>query len=542
MNRVILFLLLFTAWSQSNGQNTVFLQTDKTFYVAGDVMRFQLALPAEFRGIDVAIRAAIHHPNGIEMHSFFLQTAGNNHVDGAFKIPYAVTSGYYPITLYTSYKNDWKDILLLQADIPIYNDLEPIPDSTSWSKIPPHMDADNLNAIAYPLENIHPRTQNKVEFQIQSVEGRAVEYGNLSISIIDSKAATLGQFVYRGEALQSIHPERLSSELFYKGTVTDINERPYQINILGVFFPKTFKFYYTKSDSAGKFILTLPAFHNQEDFQFVNYENKEIKVRLKSPKAKPNTQKLLYDKDITDFLIQSRNRKKINTYFSTQAPFVDLVQDEYPSTAFTSLKNIDVTEYKNFPDLATFFNEVPNLLIFTKNIKEKTYSARIQNPQIVGVHKEYKEPPLFIIDGKVTRDANFIGHLEKDPVQSAKIFFQYKTLRKYFSVMGQYGVTVLETSLSDIKLPEAEEEDIFTLSGFQEITHPDVSITVLPNEETPLFRTLIARDSHIRLDDNGHASYVFTTPDNIGEFSILMVSYGKDGLPEGSRIITFIVE
>ncbi len=545
MNRYIIFFFFLLYWNiTSDAQifakpESSILQIDKTFYVSGETIWFHLTLPHKFSGNNIAIQAKIFSPDGELLKSNFLSTKGNNYIDGFFKVPYHAISGYYQIYFNASYNNTWEDILLLKASLPIYNDLAPIPDSTEWTqKGLSFSDNNTLNIISQPLANIATRSPQNIELQIQSVEGHPVSYGNLTVSVIDSDASQLGDFIFQGEDLTSVNVQELSSDLYFKGEIKNEEGKPYPINVLGVFFPKTFQFYFTKSDKEGHFILKLPSFHNTESFQFVNLELKEIQVAMKGLKTTGNRQELPYNKKIADYLIRSKNRKKIDSYFKSKQSNILLVQDEYPAIQLECKKTVNASEYQNFENLATFFKEVPNLLLF-KKAKDKTYTARVQNPKIVGVHKEYGGAPLFIIDGKVTRNANFIGHLEKAPLQKAQIFFQHKTLRKYFKIMGQYGAVVLETETSQSKLPENEEDDIVQLSGYQAYsTRPDN----LPERNIPVFRNLISWQPLIKLTDNGKANLSFTTPDNTGHFNILIASYGKNGLFEGTQILTYTVD
>jgi len=127
------------------------------------------------------------------------------------------------------------------------------------------------------------------------------------------------------------------------------------------------------------------------------------------------------------------------------------------------------------------------------------------------------ETPLFVIDGKVSKSADFVGRLNFSDIEKVMLYYDKLELHQMFNAMGKNGAVVIDTKLPDFKLSPAEESDIFYLSGIQdsqEIFSFDQSTT---NKTTPIFSPQIYWNPNLKTDDQGMLEFDFKHTDDLGE-------------------------
>ena len=134
-------------------------------------------------------------------------------------------------------------------------------------------------------------------------------------------------------------------------------------------------------------------------------------------------------KDLIDtYLTESRTRRKINRYFefNNQVPVNKLaIQTEEimnPNIAF------DLSEYKRFENVGNVFIELSSSLLFKKE-NDDSYSATMLNPKSRSLGRDILGgTPLFIIDGLISKNANFVGNLDFNDIKAVGIYNNPKDL------------------------------------------------------------------------------------------------------------------
>ncbi|MCB0258127.1 MAG: hypothetical protein KDE62_00160, partial [Calditrichaeota bacterium] len=139
--------------------------------------------------------------------------------------------------------------------------------------------------------------------------------------------------------------------------------------------------------------------------------------------------------------------------------------------------------------------------------------------------------PLFIIDGKATRDGNYVAHMKMDQVETVSIFTDRAELRQQFNVMGRSGVAIIETSSTDITVPETDADDIFLVRGLQApAAFPAFTPEQIENDRhRPFFRPQLYWSPDVRTDASGQANVNFFQSDDTGDFQIRVLVQDERG-------------
>ena len=532
-------------------KDKVVVHLDKSFYVTGEIIWYKMYLPAIFKGKKFSIKTTIVHKGNL-IDYYFLKTEGKSYVDGYYKIPFATTTGNYQFIFTGIDQANNENIKFTEVQIPIYNDLEEIKPADL-----PKLVEQNNNAIALPFAdnlqvvvNLNKATfgnREKVSASItvKDKAGRPVK-ANVSVavrdwaltgtevlnrsSIILSKGEFPASTIIGGRVIY-LSDLRLLNTMFTKGVLTDAKGNLVSANVLGVYDNDNKKFNYTKADKTGNIFLEQKDFYASKQIQFVGYDKEiaDIKVKLQHDLQADPSQEVIYTKGILDYMNWSRQRKKIFQMFTafesnleTKIPKSEKME-EIPGLEFK------IKDFKRFNNLAVFFKEILAPLKF-KQLKDGTYTAKMYNPKSKSFKLEYDGSPLFVIDGKMTKDANFVAHLDIDKIETVRLISNPKVLREQFNILGADGVTFIKTSYENLEMPGKDAEDIFSVNGIlPPAEFPVFNQKTVANNRQPFFRPQLYWNPNLLTNENGLAQFDFLQSDAIGTFLIEVVVQTDDG-------------
>ncbi len=188
---------------------------------------------------------------------------------------------------------------------------------------------------------------------------------------------------------------------------------------------------------------------------------------------------------------------------------------------------IDLDDYVLFPTMAETLHEIVPYLQYRKTGGRET--VRMYIPELA---RTGTESPLFIIDGILTDDSDFFLRLAPADVDKIKIYYtQFKTSK--LGSMSRNGIVIVETKLPGYAAKVAASARIFKLPGLS----PGIAFPQKPeswqetNPRAPRLRSTLYFNPHIRLNDNGEATFTFTTTDDSGTFVIRIEGLTTDGIP-----------
>lgn len=527
------------SFAQNELQNRCLLHLDKSFYVSGEVLWFKLHLPPTLQQQQrFNIKVGVLNPAGQLLESFFISSQGANQASGYYKIPYECSSGVYQLQLSALELNPKRSILLAETWVPIYNDLEKTngtANSSTEPKAAPPLPQQNLTVdIRLEKSQYQSRETVQVKVQVKNRQGQPVA-ANLSIAVNDWNLNGGEVWPQRNWSWgPTLNPVALSPQVYTQVQLQNKNSEAQ--NLVGIFFPHNWQLLYTSSKE-NTYWVEVPEFRGMRQVQFLGHPQPEISVQLLpafAPKASPA---LPYPPGIQQYLEWSRLRKKIYQLYSTlemPLPASPLEKDSIPLRTDRSLRPSD---FEAFDDLATFFREISTPLSFKLDRKSGIYSAKMYNP---GSFTDYPSAPIFVVDGKITRNADFVARLKCSQIESLDLFYQPDQLFGYFKAIGRSGVVNIR-SKAEIAIPESEAADVFALSGLQvPLAFPALSPAQLQSSPNQAWlRPQLYWNPLLRTDADGQASFSFGQSDDWGTFRIQVLAQGSDGsISEGSVLYT----
>ncbi|MDH3648789.1 MAG: hypothetical protein OEQ53_03855 [Saprospiraceae bacterium] len=523
--------------------NQCLIHLDKSFYVCGEYIWYHVYLPTSFKGRKATIRVTLHDEQGVEISHHYHDSEGSAGFSGYYKIPFDQFTGVY-VLAFSTYATQSKRVRVIgSVEIPIYNDLEPI-DGPAVSDVRVEVSAPSDLKVSMTMANgiVEPRDLVNLNIQVTDRSDQPVE-AILSLAVIDPDVISSTQpSIAYGEPFD-LHPlEVLDSTLFYVGTLTDRHGVALQANVLGAYVGNDRRLYYTKSDEEGHFVLRTPNFHDQKFVQFLGYykEDLDIHAELDGLNLRPQSKTILYTDDILDYIELSRLRKKIYQLYTTLETHIILPDRSSDAQILDPDLTYRIEEYENFDDIRAFFGELVTPLTF-KVSQDSIYSAVIYNTKARGVRNTFLSgTPLFIIDDKVTHDADFVARMSLDAVETIELFVDPQKLRRTFQAIGMSGVVRIRTQLKDAPMPIESDEDRYEINGYQEqvvLASEDLSDG---EKNQPVFRPLVHWISGHTTDQQGSSDIQFRHSDDLGVFQIQVVVQSLDGA-RGAGIFEYTV-
>lgn len=505
------------------------LQLDKSFYVSGEVIWFKIYLPVESKGHPFSLRVGLLDSNGKLVDYFFLPTQGKTYASGYYKIPFDWASGVYQLVCSAQEQASKQTILLAKTRIPVYNDLEK-PKVTALASFNKNQN-NTLNNSNLQVEinlnknNYKSRETVQATVTVKDASGKPVK-ANISAAVTDWSLA--GDNILNQANITTGFPlinSNLDSLIY---TQVNITGSPAQQSLMGIYIPKNWNMMYASPNPDGQFYIRIPTFYGEKNIQCLGYPNPDIQVEMNDPLRSmiEPAPALTYTEGILKYLEFSRERKKIFQLYTTLETNLNIIPIEEKVEPLKPDRTIQIDQYDAFEDMATFFREIITPLNFKLDRKQNHYTAKMFNP---GRQEEYAGNPIFIIDGKVTRDADFVARLKMNQIKQVDLYYVFDKIYNNFRVIGSSGVVNI-TSKSGILLPETEEADVFTLKGWQiPADFPAFQADQINNKNQPFFRPQLYWNPNLTTDANGQMTFSFVQSDDLSTFRIEVLAQAEDG-------------
>ena len=548
-------LLFFSnnVFSNNIDEENIIIHLDKSFYVTGEVVWYKVYLPKDFEGRAVTLKTTVMNEMGTVKHYSHHATDGKSYFSSYYKIPFETRSGLYSLILSGIKTSTGKPVKLAEVGLPIYNDLETVRIAKEDLLIPDNISNNTPSISNSPLKvsveldktTYANREKVNVIVKVTDAAGQPIE-GNCSVAVTDQSIAgdmtlPIGN-ILGGPIPPNIIAKNINNSINVRGLFLDKDKNPKKVEIMGVFSPKENEFVFTSSNDQGAFSIEVPNYSGEKPVQFVNhYEiDNDVEVRLSENIKRELQQDLIYTEGILTYLKLSRERKKIFQMFGAFESDVQPVVDKFNKTTLVADKEYNLRNYSTFEDLPMFFTEVLTYLKFKK--QGKKYVAKMTNPTPTW-EGNYPGDPMFIVDGKITRDADFVSKIEYSHLEQINLFFNIKELKKQFNILGKSGVAEITTDLPKILLPESDEKRIFSITGLQPQADFPVFETsqINDNDRFPFFRPQLYWNDNVMINANGEGKFSFTQTDDESTFKVQVLVQGKNG-EMGSGEVIYEVE
>lgn len=500
---------------------------DKGFYVSGEIIWYTVHLPEFFNQLDRIVQVQIADDRGTIVEEYKLRTNGKTFVSGYYKIPYDASTGVYRIFFHGVHKFIGQNIKLAEIEVPVYNDLERVTTQMTDSR-EPVIEESFLTDLSVDISLAGDATVNELnELNIVVKDGSGDPVAaHLSVSVVDAELCDHG-VIRLADPIDYRSVEGLHEGIVVKGTLSSKQGEPQQVNVLGLYSSEVQRVYYTKSDDYGRFYAKVPYFTGGRQLQFLGFQQEiedfDVVVNQELSPGPISTQ-VEYTPEVLEYLELSRKRKTIYRYFTTLEHNLDAQHNQEVPQEMKPGVRFNIQEYEEFDNMHGFFGELITALKFDE--EDEVFTARLENPKgSTEAETHLSGAPLFIVDGKATRNGDFVARMDLSLVEYVDLYFDPIMLRKYFNVVGRSGVIIITTRIPDSPFPEEEEADIFKVNGIlAPADFPQSENAGLPNITPQLFWK-----GDLETDYHGTSNIKFLQSDDLSSFRVVVVAQTPDG-------------
>lgn len=485
-----LLFVCCSLWAQAT------IHFDRPYHVAGEVSWFAL-----YPGADgpTKARVTIQDAKGKVMDYFFLQADANGQMEGYYRWPFAAETGYYRVSVHGFAEEG--SALLLSTEHPVYSDQRAEVDASA-----------TLAQGVLPTPSGLRVTASEGSLSLEGLNGDAYSVAVYNADVVGAG----GQVVTAADA--AVAGEWIDT-LFYESKLSLENGEPVQTNLLPVFDPVTYTFGFSKTDGNGDFNLQMGAFEGSKSLQVRSVENLELHPSIQLPSATGTVRKPPVTEEVAAYIDLARRRRKIYQLFATVETEVDAAAKPQERRKLAPNRDFNVQDYKAFEDMFNFFKEVGGEL--RVRLKKDNYRAQLYNAPN---QRFFLDTPLYIVDGKLTRNSNYVNKMSPADVTYLAYYYDNRPLRRDFPALGNNGVVQIETVRPPADFPAADAAGIFEINGLQ----PTATFT--PRDaaasEVPALSPLLLWSTGGGAQS---ASVDLPATDDYGSYRVVVVARGKDG-------------
>jgi hypothetical protein len=200
-----------------------------------------------------------------------------------------------------------------------------------------------------------------------------------------------------------------------------------------------------------------------------------------------------------------------------------IFEDEFRGVDY----EVNVEEYMTFPSMADFLQEAVPFVRYRKKGDKETVRMSYRHDKNLRV---YKDDPLYIIDGMMTRNTAYFLSLKPEQLLFIKVLNHPNKLTQ-LGKLGENAVIFVESKKGDLYKP-IENENIFPVTG---LSRPkEFHETNYGNEATsgrvPDLRSTLYWNPLIETK-SGAVEFSFYASDDIGPMTVVVTGFTKDGTP-----------
>jgi hypothetical protein len=497
---------------------------DKAFYASGEVVWYKLYLPVSMQGKMFSVRASVFSAPLNLVGEAYIPVEKNGVCQGYFQVPFDARASMYSF-VFAVMRPDGATDELIRAHVLVYSDLGEWPQKTSLETVSapafPPLQALKVEIVPAPESTFVPGGNVRLLIQVKDEIGHPMA-AEASLSVTDAGLCGPEVLGTTGIYWNDHVPDagEWLSGVFKSGFVKTPSGQLPSINLIPVLDTETQQLHFTKS-AAGRFVVTLPPFEGERRLQIVSFPDEPFSVYWNETESPASTPPVRYTEGVLRYLETSRKRKKIYQLYGQTEISLQALPKKAEAPDWKGRQTFIVPNYEQFPDLATFFQEVVWRVKFVK--KGERYSANMYNSD---THANFGAPPLFIIDRKATFDADYIGKLDQSLIAEIDMLSDPKQLKKRYPAIGNGGVVRIRSISGHLNLAEEKEREILKIQGVL----PAVSFPLFsPDNGLPRIRPVTCWQPSFQTDREGKAAITFVQGDDRSTFCAEVVVQAPDG-------------
>lgn len=510
------FLLVQSAMTQ-NVTNEIIIHKDKPIYFIGDLAAYKVYLPNNVFEQGTVFNVRLTNSAGDLVQSHFAKVDDSASLGGYFALPFSYSADVYQAEYFVFDETAKREVSVAHTWIPLYDDLEP------------------------QITQGDAMVNNGADVMASSGMGLKVESGDdINISL-DAAAGSIS--VQRKEDIPFLTYSKsaygakgmYSKRLFYTGKVSDQSGNILANRLIATYQSKNDEHAIMKTDENGGFYVQFDDFVEERSVQIIDLELSPVITKIIPPSSGVTEKRpsLIFTDGIIDLLKRKKEQRRINKYFGSKAKNIAFNKAEVniietPVAKKGKPYKVDnsyvFNDYKIFDDFAMFANEVTQNLFFRE--RDKKYASNItvfvasSNSRSNG--KEITLNPFFILDGKITRDADYIGRLSQPLLEKVELEYDSRKTRTRYSLFGKEGIVRLYSKTGNLPIPQEELSSIISVGGLQDEI-------ALSNHMASEMATPILDDYPYWQSDVNGGSISVIKPSDKGTYEVILVSRKNSG-------------
>jgi len=514
MNRNILVGLLLMLGVALHAQTSIHL--DKPYYLAGEHIFFSFCNSAI--ETDSAIARVRLYDNSRVVDTYFVQVL-DHCGEGYLKLPYRSETGAYNFEVSLFCGQDFEPATLARVSLSIYNDEDRAVLADGAAPMPapsPAQSSDRLVSLeAQPMAPV-PLTLDLPD----EVKGRIAR---VSVAVRD-------QHIY-GNKLETVHRHEPLLPLedakwgipFYGRRINAV-ESQIRNPLLFALNSENLVFDATEVNLKSKaFTMSLTPFYESKQINFLDYLDDSVKIEQIPPQSRPVVPASY---DVDSLLIQHldiyREEKTINQVF--QQISLPVQEDSTDLITLPMQPNYiaDVQDFAIRGTTVSLFKELITPLKFRSIGKDK-YRGRMLYERN-NIKKYYSRPPLFVVNGRATRNGPVIAKFPLQEIGFFRIYSLYDDLEQ-ISPMAFGGLVYVEMLDPNYELQDRYAQPTFAVQGLQlPAIYP---VAPVFSEQSPTVGSLLYWDPNAAIED-GKLRCDFNTMETTSDYLVEVVVHLKD--------------
>ncbi len=512
------------------GQDVV-VHTDKPYYVTGEMIWYKIYLPTAFSEVETTFKMVVTDPSGKNINSYFHQLEGDD-IIGRYAIPFGSSTGHYTWSLALLDRSSMEEKVLTSFSVPIYNDLEKV--EKNGATVGPS-GTNNTNQINLRFDKNEYAPGEVVRLGLTSQQN-IVDY---SISVVDEGLVGI-EFnnLYtqtRTPQINNLASASFEKGLYIQGEAKDESGNGKRMNQLGMYDGAINQMHLARTDDNGKFTVTIPDIEGARAYQFAGYVSNEadnLDINLTSNISISNNDPVVINDQVKNYIENSITRKKIHQFYSVlEYEF----EEEQIKTKKENVKpdmSYDFTEYVQFKNLGEFFNEIISaplkFEIDGENVEASMYDSEgFKRFNQLGATSNFIFDPLFIVNGKLTKDASFVYKIPFEEIEKVDLYVQRKSLAEIVGNFRNYGIGVIHTKNPNFTVPVEDQKNIKLINGVQQQLSFDEMKSL--SLDMPQLRPLVFWNPQISGGKGINSPLTFKATDDVSTFRVNVVARTDSG-------------
>jgi hypothetical protein len=527
---------------QASVSETVYLQTDRTSYIAGETIFYK------FYALDAATKKC---SDISKVGYILLRTANSNPVlkvrikidkglaSGSITIPDTITSGVYQVLAFTSVMKNPESQPFFHKEIVIANRFDKelnfkLINSNSTDKSLPQLPIVTTDKAEYGLRqkvNLSiGKTNSKANVAVSVYEASNIVPDDKSIVETlneqpDHSIASKGSSYYLPENKGKILRGRVIDEITHKSIG--------KAYVLLSCVDSVPNLEYATTDSTGMFQILLSDYYNGKELfltvkDMPDDEHWKIVVEDEFSQSNKWNPALIPNNGSTNgFLIKSQNVVYINkSYQLNNEMFEPNVENNFiiPRMYYFPVKTVTMSDFVPLDDFPELVVELFPLIRVNK--QKNNYHVRII---AIPSYLFSDTGPAIFLDGVYVDDVNKIIGLGSDKIKKIDAIY---TERIFGDLIFQ-GVISLTSKTNEIvnTTPASYSLRLKNDNINRNKTFDPINPDTIQNKNTPFFKQLLYWNPNVELNSNDSTHLEFYTSDNAANFMIKVEGISEDGTP-----------